>query len=414
MRKNINRFNKLFDKYIHKKYTSEERSEFLDMVAHEDYDRHLKKLISEEVKANIPDHRIDADKANEIFDRIVKTANDEDPHSSHPVKKRLIIIGRAAAAIIISVVSVSLYFLFHNQPSHALVQNTKTLPKKVANDVAPGHSGAILTLANGRKVVLDSLNNGLLTNQGNINIIKQGDKIRYQYGQEQNAEVVYNTMTTPKGRQYQLQLSDGTNVWLDAGSSITYPTTFTENNRKVEITGEVYFEVKTIFVGSGSQRKKMPFTVEINPVSNLKREIQVLGTHFNVNSYDNESAAKITLLEGIVKVFNNNSSVIIKPGEQAVMENEGNKMSVVAHADVGEAVAWKDGFFSFKNANIETIMRQVERWYDVNVVYEGKKPADQYGGEVSKNVNASEMLKILEVGGIRYKIEGKKIIVMSQ
>jgi hypothetical protein len=413
MKKNITRFNHLFEKYIHREYTLEERNEFLEMVAHEDYAEVLKKLISNEVRDTVANHEIDDDKANEIFNNIVKTAHDEEDLNIHHIHtpKKYRFKWWAAAILIIS--AGSIYFFSHHTTFKILANNV-VKPKPLANDIAPGHSGAILTLSNGKKIVLDSLKNGLLANQGNVNILKKGDQISYRDKENSNGEILYNTMTTPKGRQYQLELSDGTKVWLDAASSITYPIAFTGKERKVEITGEVYFEVKTILLSPGKgQKKKMPFTVVINSSSNAKREIQVLGTHFNVNAYDNENAAKITLLEGIVKVFNNNTSVTIKPGEQAVMVNQGDQMSVV-NADINEAVAWKNGFFSFKNASIETIMRQVERWYDVDVVYNGQKPTDHYGGEVSEDVNASEMLKVLEVGGIHFKIEGKKIIITNK
>jgi hypothetical protein len=413
MKKNITRFNQLFEKYINKEYTLEERNEFLEMVAHEDYADVLKKLIRDTVRDTVANHEMDLNRANEIFNNIVKTAHDEEDFNIHPIhtSKKYRFKWWAAAILIIS--AGSIYFYSHYTNSKILANNT-VKPNPPANDIAPGHSGAILTLSNGNKIVLDSLKNGLLANQGNVTILKNGDQISYKDKENSNGEILYNTMTTPKGRQYQLELSDGTRVWLDAASSITYPTAFTGKERKVEITGEVYFEVKTIFLSSiKNQKEKEPFTVVINYSSKAKREIQVLGTHFNVNAYDNENAAKITLLEGMVKVFNNNTSVTIKPGEQAVMENQGNQMSVV-NADVNEAVAWKNGFFSFKNASIETIMRQVERWYDVDVVYNGPKPTDHYGGEVSENVNASEMLKVLEVGGIHFKIEGKKIVITNK
>ncbi len=403
----------MFEKYIHKEYTIEERNEFLEMVAHEGYAAILKKLISDEVKDTVVDHEMDDDTANEIFNNIVKTAHDEEDLNIHYIHtpKKYRFKWWAAAILIIS--AGSIYFFLNHTHSKVLANNfVKARP--LVNDIAPGHSGAILTLSNGKKIVLDSLKNGLLANQGNVNILKNGDRISYRDQENSKGEILYNTMTTPKGRQYQLELSDGTKVWLNAASSITYPTVFPGKERKVQITGEVYFEVKPILLSSGKdQKKKMPFTVLINSSANAKREIHVLGTHFNVNAYDNENAAKITLLEGSVKVVNNNASVTIKPGEQAVMENQSNQMSVV-NADINEAVAWKDGFFSFKNASIETIMRQVERWYNVDVVYNGQKPTDHYGGEVSEDVNASEMLKVLEVGGIHFKIEGKKIIITNK
>ena len=409
MDKNITRFNQLFEKYIHATYTVAERNEFLELVAHEDYAEILKKLISEEVKDAVADHEMDEVRANEIFNSIVRTAHqEEDSVIELQTEKKYRFKWWAAAILFIS--AGSIYFLSNPTPQKALATHPiKATPK--ANDIAPGHSGAILTLSNGKTIVLDSLKNGLLANQGNVNILKQGDQITYNGPQNSKSDIQYNTMTTPKGRQYQLELSDGTKVWLNAASSITYPTSFAGKERKVEVTGEAYFEVKTILLSQGKEpKKKMPFIVEINAPANVKREIEVLGTHFNINAYDNESEAKITLLEGSVKVLNNNISVTIKPGQQAVMENQGNQMSV-ANADINEAVAWKDGFFSFKNASIETIMRQVERWYNVEVVYSGQKPTDHYGGEVSEDVNASEMLKVLEVGGIHFKIEGKKIII---
>ncbi len=412
MKKNITRFNLLFEKYIHREYTLEERNEFLEMVAHEDYIDVLKKLISNEVKDAIANHEMDDNRANEIFNNIVKTAHDEEELNVHQLHTPKIYRFKWWAAAVLIICAGSIYFFSHRTPARVFASSTPK-SKPLANDVAPGHSGAILTLSNGKKIVLDSLKNGLLANQGNVNILKKGDQISYRDREGSNEKILYNTMTTPKGRQYQLELSDGTRVWLNAASSITYPTAFVGKERTVEITGEVYFEVKTIMLSTGKDKKKMPFIVVINSPANVKREIQVLGTHFNINAYDNESAAKITLLEGSVKVVNNNTSVTIKPGEQAVMQNQGNKMSVV-NADIDEAVAWKNGFFSFKNASIETIMHQVERWYNVDVVYNGQKPTDHYGGEVSEDVNASEMLKVLEVGGIHFKIEGKKIIITNK
>ncbi|MDP4286292.1 MAG: DUF4974 domain-containing protein [Bacteroidota bacterium] len=413
MKKNITRFNQLFEKYIRRDYTPEEKNEFLEMVAHHDYADVLKRLISEEVKDTVANHEMDEHKANEIFNNIVRTAHREEDQIIHQITspKRFRFKWWAAALFIISAGSI---YLFSHHTTPKVLANRVVKPKPLLNDIAPGHSGAILTLSNGKQIVLDSLKNGMLANQGNVHILKNGDQISYRNKENPKGEVLYNKMTTPKGRQYQLELSDGTKVWLNAASSIIYPTAFTGPERKVEISGEVYFEVKTILLPSGKgPEKKMPFTVAINSPSNVKREIRVLGTHFNVNAYDNETAARVTLLEGSVKVFNNNASVTIKPGQQAIVENQGNQMSV-ENADINEAVAWKDGFFSFKNASIETIMRQVERWYNVEVVYNGQKPTDHYGGEVSEDVNASQMLKVLEVGGIHFKIEGKKIIITSK
>jgi ferric-dicitrate binding protein FerR (iron transport regulator) len=277
------------------------------------------------------------------------------------------------------------------------------------NDIEPGHSGAVLTLSNGKKIILDSAENGLLASQGKSDVVKVDGQLVYKTQNNSANEVLYNTMTTAKGRQYQLVLADGSKVWLNAASSITYPTTFNKEERKVEITGEAYFEINKVFKKS-DLKERVPFIVIINSVSEDKRQVQVLGTHFNVMAYDDEPAAKTTLLEGSVKVLNDGKSVTIRPGEQAVLSNE--KVSVTT-TDVNEEIAWKNGMFSFNNATIEKIMRQVERWYDVDIVYNGAKPKGHYRGEVPMNVNASEMLKVLAVSGIHFKIDGKKIIVMN-
>lgn len=242
--------------------------------------------------------------------------------------------------------------------------------------------------------------NGQLAIQGNTEITKTADgDITYRQTADQSgvlSTLAYNTVSTPTGGQYHLLLADGTNVWLNAASSIRYPTAFTRAERKVEITGEAYFEV--------AHNVAKPFRVQSS-----RQVVEVLGTHFNVNSYADENETKTTLLEGSVKVTGSSGFKLIKPGQAAVLK--GNHLAV-AEADVEEAVAWKNGYFKF-NDNLEVIMDKVARWYDVSIVYQSKPDPDYtFVGEISRGRNLSEILKIMEyTGKVHFEIEGRRIIV---
>jgi transmembrane sensor len=244
--------------------------------------------------------------------------------------------------------------------------------------------------------VLDSAANGALAQEGPAEVIKEGGQIVYK-GAGGAGSVVYNTMTTPRGRQYNLMLADGTRVWLNAASSITYPTAFTGSERTVSITGEVYFEV--------AHRAAMPFTVQKGDV-----RVQVLGTHFNVNAYEEEPSLDVTLLEGAVRVVKGGHTSHIRPGQQAQVQGDG--MKVVSDVDVDEVMAWKNGYFRFGGVGIESLMGQLSRWYDVEIEYK-KKVDDRFYAEIPRDTKLSDALKALELTGqVRFGIEGKKIIVM--
>lgn len=306
----------------------------------------------------------------------------------------------AAVASVILLLFVGMYF-FKPARSKEIAKNIAPV-KPLKNDVAPGGNKAILTLADGSTIVLDSLENGSVAQQGNSKIIKLNDgKLAYEVargGKQKTQKVAYNTVSTPRGGQYQLTLSDGSQVWLNAASSITFPTAFTGNKREVSITGEAYFEV--------AHNALMPFDVK---VGNIK--VKVLGTHFNVNAYDDEDAIKTTLLQGSVKVSKGNEDILIVPGEQARVNKASAKITVKKNIDLEEVVAWKNGLFQFDQAGIKTIMRQIARWYDIDVEFEDGLPDKKYDGKIYRNVNASQVLKILEEGGIHFKIENKKVIV---
>jgi ferric-dicitrate binding protein FerR (iron transport regulator) len=305
----------------------------------------------------------------------------------------------AAAAIFIIVLGAGGYFILHKTPDK-IAKTENILPQNKKTDIAPGGNKAVLTLANGSTIILDSAQNGTLSSQGNIKIIKLDDgQLAYDKSAVSgNTELLYNTISTPKGGQYQLTLSDGSKVWLNAASSLKFPAGFSGKERKVELTGEGYFEV--------AHNAAKPFIVTKNNV-----EIKVLGTHFNVNAYDDENSMKVTLLEGSVKVSKGDESIVISPGQQAGINNLEKKLIVKKDVDLDEVIAWKNGLFQFDQANIKTIMRQIARWYDVDVVFEGKIPEVLFGGKISRDVNVSQVLKVLQEGGIHFRVEGKKIIV---
>lgn len=268
-------------------------------------------------------------------------------------------------------------------------------------ELQPGKNGAILTLADGRNLVLDSMPDGLVASQGNTNITLTNGKVLYGNSKDDKPAVPtgMNTLNTPRGRQYQLELQDGTKVWLNAASSITYPTVFDSKERIVKVSGEIYFEVA---------KNKVPFKVELAN----KTQIEVLGTHFNVNAYDNESSFNTTLLEGSVRIRTPmGGSVLMKPGEQAQVNDKGVKL--VRNIDLDNVMAWKNGLFSFTDAKLETVMRQLSRWYNVDVRYEGKVPDVEFTGEIDKSLSLSQVLKGLTTTRINYRIEnGNTIIIL--
>lgn len=259
--------------------------------------------------------------------------------------------------------------------------------------IAPGKEGAVLTLADGSQVLLDTIMSGTVALQNGVTAKVVDGALVYE---GKGNAVVYNTMSTPKGRQFQLTLPDGTKVWLNAASTIRYPTAFSGAERKVDITGEAYFEVT---------KGVTPFVVN----ADNRAEITVLGTHFNVNSYSNEERLATTLLEGSVRVSKGNTSRQIRPGEQALVTES---VQVVSGVNTAQVVAWKDGLFDFDGASLEQVMRQLERWYDIEVVYKGKVPNITFWGGITKDVALADLLTGLKRSEVNFKIEGRQLIVL--
>lgn len=304
----------------------------------------------------------------------------------------------AAAATIILILSSGLYF--NNLRKKAPVL-TKTETPRFKNDVLPGDNRAVLTLDDGSQINLDDAQNGVLASEDNTDIRKTGSgQLEYSAGDKLIQTVKYNTLSTPMGGQYQLSLPDGSKVWLNSGSSIRFPTAFIGKERVIELKGEAYFDIK--------ENRKIPFIVR----TNNSMDIKVLGTQFNVMAYDDEKSINTTLLEGSVQILKESGTAFLEPGQAAIL-NKGTGKIKVAEADIDEAVAWKNGYFIFSNENIESIMRKVSRWYNIEVDYQGNLSNKDFVGTISRDKNISELLKMLELtGAIHFKVDGRRVTVM--
>lgn len=268
---------------------------------------------------------------------------------------------------------------------------------KIVHDIGPGNNKAILTLANGSTLVLDQVKDGVMAHQSGAVVTKADSLLSYK-SDGKAAELTYNIITVPKGGQYRLILADGTKVWLNSLSSMRFPTAFQGNERTVELTGEGYFEVV--------KDPSRPFHVKT-----AAQTIDVLGTSFNINAYSDEKNVKTTLLEGGVRIRSaGDRAVVLKPGQQSLLDKNG-RLEVADDVDTEEVTAWKNELFQFNDRDIETIMRQIGRWYNVDVVFTGPVPGATYHGKISRRANVSEVLKILELGGVSFTIEGNVIRV---
>ena len=317
-----------------------------------------------------------------------------------PLYHRLWFRISAAAAVVFFISVTALYFLRQdNNRVTAQAQNSSQLME----DIPPGTNNAVLTFDNGTKIVLDSAANGTLAQQGGIKVLKINGQIAYDKTENANLQAlpVYSTITTARGNQYQVVLADGSKVWLNAASSIRFPSYFKGNERKVEITGEAYFEV--------AKDAARPFRVEFNNQSGQKGEIEVLGTHFNVNAYPEEEDVKTTLIEGSVKIKRGSNTQMLAPGQQARVTPD--DITLKNDVVLSQVMAWKDGFFVFDDSDIKMIMRQVARWYDVEVNFEGKILSEGFTGKVSRDVPLSKFLKVLELNDVNVKTAGRKITI---
>lgn len=385
-------FKELMEQFVSGEITPTGKELLLSMLDDPKYSEELNAILRENYDS-VEISRVSAE-VTEKFIKGLKTKiaiSSETEHQYSSVLNLLNWRKIAIAASIVFVIGLGSHFVFKKNSGMSVALVSKETPDK-----KPGKTGAVLTLSNGSKIVLDSVGNGLLANQNNTTVSKKNGGVVYNSGT--NAKVVYNTMTTPRARQYNLELSDGTKVWLNASSSITFPTSFAENERKVKITGEVYFEV--------AKDKTKPFRVLVNDM-----QINVLGTHFNVNAYQDEETVNTTLLEGSVLITEKNKRILLKPGQQARKQKSGI-ISVNNNVNMDMVMGWKNGLFYFENASLEIVLRQVSRWYDVDVVFEKEIPSRAFEGEIQRDLNLSQVLKILEKNKVHFKLEGKILRVM--
>lgn len=383
----------LLEAYSSRKATPAEEEELFQWVK-KGHQQPIKKHIEKLVSNHNFNELVPAVEWERMYQRILEEK--DAPVIGQKVRKITWVRWVAAAVVLLLFGSAYFYFASHKEPQK--LQFSYELPKK---DIAPPNTiNAVLTLSNGQKIILDSTGNGLVAMQGSVNVIKLPNGELAYKGNSENMQ--YNTLSNPRGSKViNVVLGDGSKVWLNAASTLKYPTAFVENQRKVEVNGEAYFEV--------AANSTKPFIVSKGETSVL-----VLGTHFNVNAYDDENSLKVTLMEGSVKVSNRNESVLIAPGQQAeVPEHTASLNAIkVQTADEDEVMAWKNSLFSYKGADIETIMRQVSRWYNVDVTFE-KPVKEKFYAQVSRNTDVSNLLKMLEATkAVHFEIEGKMIKVM--
>lgn len=384
------------EQFVHTQYAPEQQQAFLTWLreADEEAIMHVAMAYEDMVHASAvatqPDERLVA-----LIEKRLDAADGLQTAPRIPLYRRAWL--RYAAAIFI-LLGIGTYVWFAQNHKPSQVQ-----PVVVKKDKAPGGNKAVLTLADGSRIMLDSAANGHLSQQEGVVIDKQGAVLSYSHDGKvaTEAPVRYNTLSTPRGGQYQLSLPDGTKVWLNAASSITYPTVFTGTQRKVEVQGEAYFEV--------TKNEKMPFIVYVNN----KAEIEVLGTEFNVNAYADEASISTTLLLGSVRVQSNNAGTILKPGQQAQLQASRTGITI-QQPDLDQVTAWKQGYFNFNKLALSDAMRQIARWYDVEIIYDDNIPPILFYGEVQRDLSLNQVLNVLSGMGVRFELQAGNKLHLSK
>ncbi|TSJ36422.1 DUF4974 domain-containing protein [Mucilaginibacter corticis] len=378
------RLKDLFDRSVAKKLSAAEKEELLELMGAEENEEQVKALFQYSWNNFTPANPVFRKaKSEELLHRLEQRIK--------PVKIIRLWPKIVAAASILVLFSAGGYFIYHKSTS---VTNSEA----AAVNIGPGKNKAILILANGRQIILSAAGSGNIARQGNMTISKvAAGAIAYNGAGAGKDTPAYNTIVTPRGGQYRLTLADGTMVWLNALSSLKYPANFTGRDRTVELSGEGYFEV--------AHNKAMPFRVKTPG-----QIVEVLGTHFDINAYQNESATKTTLLAGSVKITHDQTEKLLAPGEQASV----NARSFdIVKKNTEEAVAWKNGYFRFIDTPLPIILRQFERWYNITVVYDGPVSDQYFSGKITRSADLSRVLKILEQGGIRYELKDRQLTILS-
>lgn len=384
----------LFNSYMHQQCSAAEKEELMALIADPGNKEMVQELIYDVINSTGDEKIMSDDQSAAVLDYVLHY---NEAGGAIPLKrKRLSWISWkrvAAAAVLVFFISGVVY-------RYGRDKKNELAEKKVESPavILPGGNRAMLTIADGNVIVLDSMQNGLLSQQGNTDIKKQGASLVYHTAAPvATEEAVFNTLSTPRGGQYQLTLPDGSRVWLNAASSLHFPVAFTGSVRDVELTGEAYFEI--------AENKEKPFRVKVGGM-----RVEVLGTHFNVKAYKEEDAIRTSLLEGKVKVVKGGLTDMLQPGQQAILHTASGGYKKI-NVNMDGVVAWKNGLFQFDGDDITGIMRQIDRWYDVEVVYPDKVPVRRFEGKISRNAQLTDVLHILELSGVKFKVEGKKITV---
>jgi len=389
----------LFEQHLAKTCTEAEKQELAVMLLSPQYANDVKTLLDEGWEKDFAYDNMPAENTEAIIQSILSSSEQnikENKTRIIPLWPRI-----AAAAAIVLVLGAAYYFVLNNKENKIIAEVKPQQIEKIDSDIiAPSTVRAMITLADGRKVPLDSITSGTLATQGDVNLVKTANgQIIYNAAQQTQGQIQYNTLSNPRGSKVvDMTLADGSRVWLNAGSSITYPIAFIGNERSVSITGEAYFEV--------THNAAMPFKVH-----NGKTEITDLGTEFNVNAYENEADLKVTLLQGAVKInMQSDKGIVMKPGEQAQVSSG---VKIIKGVDVEKVIAWKNGVFNFQDATLEEVMRQLERWYDIDVVYEKNVPKLEFVGKMSRDLTLSGVLHGLEVSKVHFRVEqGRRVVVL--
>ena len=378
--------------------TEVEAVELSQMLQHPGLEESLKEIWDNQPHDTNP---ILPESRKQILAKILASETPVIPINKYSRTRKLIAAVGIAASLLLILFAGNWFFL-QNEKEKSGQGLSVAASKLPSTEILPGSNRAELILDDGSAVNLDSVQNGTIAFQGNADVKNVNGRIIYVTGNRERMapSTTYNTLRTPKGGFYQLTLSDGTKLWLNAASSLRYPVAFTDKDRTVELKGEAYFEV--------AKDASRPFRVKVNDMA-----VEVKGTHFNVMAYDNETSVKTTLLEGSVQVSGTGYNALLRPGQQAKL-TANNKLEILDDVNTEQVVAWKNGYFHFDRAGLEVLMRQIERWYDVDVVYEGRIQQRSFGGKISRSSNIQDVLKILELSKVSFRIQDKKIIVSSR
>ncbi|HEY8387838.1 MAG TPA: FecR domain-containing protein [Parasegetibacter sp.] len=434
MNSNESHFSELFLRYLNDQLSPEEEQALLLQLQEERNSPEAERILQEMLarQQSSPEkiaEKMSPAKADQIFNTVVQQQSILRSEAKI-VQSRKRFTWVAAASVLLLIAFGTFLFIQNKSNSDQLSAKNTLADDDNPADIQPGKEGAVLTLADGSQIVLDSLENGFITVENGSSIAFDGEKLDYNTSAQtgiaakENVEVQWHTLTTPRGRQFNLLLPDGSRVWLNAASSIRFPVIFNNKERRVEVNGEAYFEVETVKMPDARgnlTNNKLPFVIKTK-----RQVIEVLGTHFNVNSYDDEEDERTTLLEGSVRVYaadSNNQSlsegsgnqfeqVVLIPGQQAIV-NKQLKLSTEKLADVDKVMAWKNGLFNFNEADLPTVMRQLSRWYDIEVIYQGAIPKRLFHGKFQKELMLSEVLAEFEKMHVKFELNGKTLTVMK-